>query len=199
MHDKFSRLSGMMASVICVISYFVFSTLNDEYYHFTKAFSELSSVGQANALWFSILGFLIPGLLITYFCFKLPSVVNNGDVNRIPFILLSLSGFLIALGASPMNYQDFSSVSSSLHIIGVMGSGLVFMIGVFTISRQLKKDDRWKPFTKILLALAWLLIVTGFFRGSQFPGLAQKLGILSYYVYIFILSWRAYKIPMAIH
>ncbi|MBK6266165.1 DUF998 domain-containing protein [Marivirga sp. S37H4] len=194
MRNNFQPLSGIMATAICIFAYLIFSSINADYSHLTKAFSELASIGQPNYLWFAVFGFLIPGLLVTLFSLKLCKWVNNGNVRKYPFILIALSGLLIALGASPMNYENYSSLSSTLHIIGVMGSGLFFIIGAFTISKQLRKDKQWQALVKPLLICAWLLIITGFFRQSAFPGLAQKLGILAYYIYIALLSWNAYRI-----
>ncbi len=194
MKNKIIYLSGIIGSIICILAYFIFSSLNSEYYHITKAFSELGSVGQPNSLLYSFFGFIIPGIFITIFCLNLKTQVNNGNVRKYPFILIMLSAILMALGGFPMNYNDFSSITSIFHIFGVMSSGLVFIIGAFTISKQLKKDKNWKSLIRPLIILVWILIISGFFRTSEFPGLAQKIGIVAYYIYISILSWNLYKI-----
>jgi len=194
MKNKIIYLSGIIGSVICIISYFIFSSLNTQYNDLTEAFSTLGSVGQPNSILYSFFGFLIPGIFIVAFCLNLKGLVNNGNVKKYPFILITLSAFLIAIGGFPMNYDDFSSITSMLHIFGVMSSGLVFMIGGFTISKQLKKDENWKPLIIPLLILVWILIISGFFRTSELSGLAQKIGILAYYTYISLLSWNAYKL-----
>ncbi|PCJ91242.1 MAG: hypothetical protein COA50_16750 [Flavobacteriaceae bacterium] len=194
MKNKIIYLSGIIGSIICILSYFIFSSLNSEYYHITKAFSELGSVGQPNTLLYSFFGFIIPGIFIIIFCLNLTKQVNNGNVKKHPFILIMLSAILMSLGGFPMNYNEFSSTTSIFHIFSVMSSGLVFIIGAFTISKQLKKDKNWKTLIRPLLILVWILIVSGFFRTSEFPGLAQKIGILAYYIYISLLSWNAYKL-----
>lgn len=191
---NFFRLSGLTGAIICIVAYFIFSSINHDYYHLTKAFSELSSIGQPNIILFATFGFLIPGMLAALFFILLRQWVNDGKGAVYPFIFLSLSGVLIALGASPMDYSNFDATTSRLHIIGAMGSGLLFLIGAFTVTRQLKKDPKWKSLNQPLLILVYILIVSAFFRTSDFPGLAQKIGILAYYVYIAILSWRAYSI-----
>ena len=188
------RLSGVLAISICVPAYFYFSQTNPAYKHMTKAYSELASVGTPNNLYATFWAFFLPGLLVTIFFIKLPSYIHSDSLKRYPFVLLILSGLLTTLGASPMNYDNFSALSSQLHIIGVMGGGLVFIIGAFTVLKQLKKDQRWASLTRSLLVLTWTLIVTGFFRGSNFPGLAQKLGILAFYLYAALLSWNAFRL-----
>lgn len=188
-----TSLSGIIATCICIASYFTFAYINPEYKHLTKAFSELASVGQPNNLWAAFWAFLVPGLLITYFFLKLPGYINHNQIRHYPFVLIALSGLLMAIGASPMNYQDFSSISSLLHITGVMGGGLLFLAGAFTVTTQIKKDEYWKKLIKPLLLLTLLFIITGFFRESALPGLAQKMGILVYYLYISLFSWTAFK------
>lgn len=192
--NNFQRLSGFTGAIICIAAYFVFSGINHDYYHLTKAFSELSSIGQPNITLFAIFGFFIPGMLAALFFILLRQWVNDGKGAVYPFIFLSLSGVLIALGASPMDYSNFEATTSRLHIIGAMGSGLAFPIGAFTVSRQLKKDPKWKSLNQPLLILAYILIISSFFRTSDFPGLAQKTGILAYYVYVSLLSWKAYHL-----
>ncbi len=80
-----------------------------------------------------------------------------------------------------------------LHIFGIIISGLFFMLAGFTISKQFKKDEKWKHLIAPLLFLVWVLIVSGFFRNSELGGLAQKNGILEYYMYISLLSWNVFK------
>jgi hypothetical membrane protein len=194
MKKKLLLLSGIIGSLICILSYGIFSYLNPEYDDLRKAFSTLGSVGQPNSLLYSIFGFLIPGILLVAFGSSLKNQVNQGDVKKYPFTLITLSAVLMAIGGFPMNYDDFSSITSILHIFGVMSGGLVFMIGGFTISKQLKKDKNWKPLVKPLVLLVWVLIISGFFRSSEMGALAQKIGILAYYIYFSILSWNAYRL-----
>ena len=194
MKNNFVLLSGVIGAVIGFIAYFIFSTLNPEYDHFTKAFSELGSVGQPNNLWYAVFGFFIPGTLVMLFFLNVKHHINNGNVRAYPFVLIATSGWLTAVGAAPMNYQNFNAITSLLHIAGVMGGGLFFMVGAFTISWQLKKDINWKGLIWPLLALAWLLIVSGFFRTTDYGGLAQKIGIFGYYLYVATMSWKAYKL-----
>lgn len=194
MKNNIIYLFGIIGSVISIISYFIFSSLNTQYNHLTQAFSTLGSVGQPNSILYSFFGFIIPGIFIVTFGLNLKDQVNNGDVKKYPFVLFTLSALLLAIGGFPMNYKDFSSLTSILHIFGVMSSGLVFMIGGFTISKQLKKDENWKSLIVPLLILVWILIVSGFFRTSELKGLAQKIGILAYYIYVSLLSWNSYKL-----
>jgi len=194
MKNKIINLSGIIGSVICIVSYFIFSSLNTQYNDLKQAFSALGSVGQPNILLYSLFGFIIPGIFIIIFCLHLKEQVNHGDVKKYPFLLIALSALLMAIGGSPMNYNDWSSTTSILHIYGVMGGGLVFMVGGFTMSKQLKKDKSWNPLNIPLLTLVWILIITGFFRELEFGAVAQKIGILAYYVYFSLLSWNAYKL-----
>jgi len=194
MLEKFKILAGQVAGIICLISYFLFSSLNKDYKHLTNAFSELSSVGQPNNLGFSIFGFLIPGLLISWFFLGQTKSLIEEKAKSYPLVLIGLSGLLIAIGASPMNFEDFSSLSSTLHIVGVMGSGLLFITGAFTLAPQLRKHPEWKKLRIFLISLTWLFVIAGFFRESNLPGLAQKIGILIYYLYIGTLSYKAYQL-----
>lgn len=194
MKKKLLLLSGIIGSIICIVSYGIFSYLNPEYDDLRSSFSSLGSIGQPNSSLYSVFSFIIPGILLVIFSLNLKNYINNGEVKNYPFILITLSAVLIAIGGAPMNYDDFLSITSILHIFGVMSSGLVFMIGGFTISKQLKKDENWKPLIKPLVFLVWILIVSSFFRSSEMKGLAQKIGILAYYIYFSLLSWNAYKI-----
>jgi hypothetical membrane protein len=195
--NLFFRLSGVLALCICLPAYVYFSSANPEYKHLSKAYSELASVGSPNNLSAAFWAFFLPGLLVTLFFIKLPSYIKSDALKRYPFVLLIISGLLTTLGTSPMNYDDFSTLFSQLHIVGVMGGGLVFLLGAFTLSNQLKKDPQWASLTKPLLFLAWILILTGFFRGSSFPGLAQKVGIFAFYLYVSLLSWNAFRLTQS--
>ena len=37
-----------------------------------------------------------------------------------------------------------------------MGGGIVFLVGVFTLSKRMNKNEYWKKLIKPLLILAWL-------------------------------------------
>lgn len=191
MHHSFKLLSGLGSLLICIISYFALSSLDADYFHFTKAYSELGAVGKTNSIYFSVFAFLIPGILVVYFSLQLHKWFA---FRKLPMILLAVSGLLIAIAAAPMDYANWTAINSVLHIVGSLASGVVFIIGALLLHGQLRNNVQWRPVSLWLLVILILMIASSFFRNSDAPGLAQKIGILSYYLYIATLSIWAFRL-----
>jgi len=63
---RFAGVLGIVVPLWFAASYFLVSSLRNDYRHFNMAISELGSIGAPNALTWNLLGYIIPGAVIAY-------------------------------------------------------------------------------------------------------------------------------------
>jgi len=187
MTNKQYALIGLSAPVIFAITYFIMSNQRPEYSFLTKAVSELGSLDAPNKWVWNIIGYIIPGILISVFSYGLFKGVTDSSKSKWPLIGIFLSGlFMIISGVFPGDFDNRESTTMILHTIGSIGSYIFFLIGAFTYPRLMKQSAYWKTAIVPSLTLTWLTI---FFGNWQFvfpemPGAGQRIVFCFYFLWI---------------
>ena len=196
--SKTIGLLGLIAPMWFIFLYLVMSSLRPEYSHLTKAISELGSLDAPNKWVWNILGYILTGLAISLLSYGLWKEFRAQKRSFIPIVALTLSGLLMALsGIFPGDFDNRESLTMLLHTIGSLGSFAAFLLAGFWLPNIFRNVSSWRWIATPSVTLVVLSIVTGFLRSGSMPGLGQRLGFLSYFLWVMLVSyglWRSQKV-----
>ena len=190
MNTKTTGLFGVTAVVLGTLSIVIMAELRtDGYNHFNKAVSELGSLDAPNKWIFNILGFIIPGILISIFSFKLLKEFRSYPIKSYPFYFLILSGlFLTLAGLFPANMENRTAITTIIHQIGANGGGVFWLLSALTLWWQLKKNHVWKTTAIATFLIPFIMILAMSFVHEDTPGLGQRIVFSALYLFVFILA-----------
>ena len=195
---RFWWLFGPIAACLFAVSLVGFAAIRDDgYSHATKAVSELGSIDAPNAFAFNLLGLIAPGVLLILFSVALLQTSRS----RVGPCLLLGSGIMLALaGLAPANLEDYGALTSQLHALGAIGSGVLWVLALFWLGPMLRRDfglELWGRITPwfatfLFANVGWQIA----FRttGLVMPGWGQRIGFMGYFAWIAItgfLLWKA--------
>ena len=193
---KYQAWIGIVAVVLSTLTIVIMAALRSDYNHAYKAISELGSVDAPNKSIFNILGYFIPGVLITFFAYGLKNEVKGvPDLKTYPFYFFMLSGILLSLaGIFPGDLVHKTSLTTTMHLTGSFGSGLSWLVCAFTLWWQLKKSAEWKVVAWITLIIPIFTIILIGITPKNTPGIAQRIGFAGYYLFILVLAIKQWGI-----
>lgn len=186
-------LAGLLFGT-CVLAFAAART--DGYAHATKAVSELGAIGAPSALAFNLLAFIVPGLLIAW----LGMALARRAQNREGPLLLAGSGLMIAVaGVFPVDIDNDGAATSLGHVVGVAGSGLLWIASLFWMGPLLARQFglvRWGRTTPwfalfLFVHIGWQVAWQA--TGLVLPGWGQRIGFLGYFLWVGVtglLLWR---------
>jgi len=180
---------GLVAAITPVwffVVYLVISSSRPEYSHLTKAISELGSLDAPNLSAWNILGYIIPGLVVTLLGFGLKREFSDSNKNiLVPALAVVASGLFMALsGVFPGDFENRTSTTMILHTVGSLGSFVAFLVAGFWLPKcfRSRQDWRWVALPSLILVIG--SIVTGFLRSGEAPGLGQRFGFACYFLWV---------------
>lgn len=188
--EKRFALAGLLGVALSSGTIVVMAQLRtDGYDHLHKAVSELGSLDAPNKWLFNVLGYLIPGLLISYFAVGLGR--SWGGRHRFFVGTLLLSGvFLLLAGAFPMDMTQRSSPGSLIHTMGSLGSGVAWLLCSLGSWGVLRQEPGWQDLAGVSVALPLLVVLAILFTPADTPGLGQRFAFMGYFLFVGLLSWR---------
>ncbi len=201
MTSRHYSIFGLAGPLIFWCAYFVMAGLRPEYSFLTKAVSELGSTDAPNKWCWNILGYIVPGLLISVYSYGLFKSLSNEQGNKLPLIGMVFSGLLMAFsGVFPGDFENKRSTTMLLHTIGSFGSYIFFLMGAFTYPSLMRKSGYWAKSIKPTLTFTWLTILFGAwpFVFPNTPAVGQRLVFFFFFAWIFYTAWRLYKKPNSI-
>lgn len=192
MNNKTNGLIGVIAVTVSILTIIIMAELRtDGYNHFHKAVSELGSIDAPNKWTFNILGYIIPGILISIFSLKLLKEFRSYSVKPYPFYLFCLSGLFLSLaGFFPANMENKQSINTIIHSIGSLGGGVFWLLCALTLWWQLKKNDDWKLIAILTFLIPFIMILAMSFVSENTPGISQRIGFIANYSFILILAGK---------
>ena len=194
MTPKAYAIVGWLSGAVFWITYIVMAEARADYFHRTKAVSELGSVDATNAVYWNAIGFVAVGLLISTFAIGLKQSVSTTGKGRIAFFLLFFCGLFWALaGIFPGDFEDRDSLTMIVHAVGALGSGLCFVLSVLFYVPAMRSTRHWRNLAPISLALAIAFFLSGFLRTGSAPALGQKIGFLIFFLWIAVMAWRLFQ------
>lgn len=197
-----ASLAAPLAGTMFGLSLLAFAAVRtDGYSHATKAVSELGAVGAPSALAFNVLAFIVPGLLIVWFGMFL---VRESQGRTGPLLLAGSGLMLVIAGLFAVDLQDNGSVTSLGHVVGVVGSGLLWIASLFWTGPLLVRHfglARWGRITPwfalfLFVHIGWQVAWQA--TGLVLPGWGQRIGFLGYFLWIGttgVLLWRRGSAP----
>lgn len=192
MNNKTNGLIGIAAVVIGALTIIIMAELRtDGYNHLHKAVSELGSTDAPNNWIFNILGFIIPGILISIFSFNLLKEFRSYPIKSYPFYLFILSGlFLTLAGLFPAYMENKKSITTIMHSIGALGGGIFWFLCALTLWWQLKKNKIWRNTAISTFLIPFIMILAMSFVSEDTPGLSQRIVFIAMYLFILILAGK---------
>jgi hypothetical membrane protein len=91
---------GVLAPIVFVVALAVFSLITPDYSHLTRFVSELGAFGTPHALAWNVLGFILPGALITAYAWGLRRDLRPATGSLVVPLLVGISGIGFAALAS---------------------------------------------------------------------------------------------------
>ncbi|MGZ9275339.1 MAG: DUF998 domain-containing protein [Nitrospira sp.] len=187
---------AMVTPIWFLVVYLWMSALRPEYSHLTKAISELGSWDAPNLWAWNILGYIVPGLAISLLGAGLYREFRPRA--RIPAASLILSGLLMALsGAFPGDFEDRSSPSMIMHLVGSLGSYVAFLVAGFGLPAAMRSSPSYRWVAWPSTALVVLSIATGFLRSGDAPGLGQRLGFGCFFMWVALMGFATVRAAQA--
>ena len=192
-----NRQIGILAMVVPVwftALYLVLAGLRPEYSHLTKAISELGSVDAPRAWVWNLLGYVLPGAIVSLLGFGIWKHFALEAGIRTPAWALIASGLLMALsGIFQGDFENRTSFTMVMHAIGSLGSFIAFLVCGFSLPRVLRRSVQWRPLAWPTLALVLPSIGTGFLRVGEAPGLGQRLGFGCFFLWVAVVGYGLYR------
>lgn len=190
-------LTGLIAAVMFFVSLIAFAAARtDGYSHGTKAVSELGAVGAPNAMAFNLSAMIAPGFLIVILAITLARLPGS----RIGPSMLAGSGLLLALaGVCPVDPENMRSATSLGHVIGALGSGLLWAAALSWLGSFLSKQPGLRGWGRLTpWFLLFLLVNIGWqatfqTTGLVLPGWGQRIALVGYFGWVAItglMLWR---------
>jgi hypothetical protein len=185
---------GMLSPIVYTAMWILGGILQPDYSHIRDDVSSLFAVGAPNKRLMQ--SFIITSsLLLFVFYLGLPEGINDGGVSivgSILFLTSSVLGILVALFFPLDAGGEIITLRGKMHLILVIGSGLLTIAGMVALWVQLQLVVVWGLFATISLVSAIvsliLVIISGIFIKSKYRGLLERLGVTPYQLYYFVLS-----------
>lgn len=195
-------IAGMLGPVIFGITTIILGLFQPGYRHIQKTVSALGEAGSSNpaiqSANFYLFGFLIMGL-----AFGLYRGINQGQGNKIGYLLLGIFGLvaLILSGVFPADEGGATiTFSGTAHQVV---SGIGFPTGIasiFFIRKEMMRDKSWLDLAKYSLITGYVAIPLFIFFGSQISnpdaplfeiaGLLQRVFIITLFQWFFVIGNR---------
>jgi len=198
MTNRHYAIAGLAAPVLFWPTYFIMANGRPEYSFLTKAISELGSLDAPNKWVWNILGYILPGALISVFSIGLYRAVAVRKSSKLPLVGIALSGAFMALsGVFPGDFDDRQSATMLLHTVGSLGCFIFFLLGAFSYPKLMRANPDWKKVATPSLVITWLAIVFGAwpFLFPEFPAVGQRLVFLFYFAWIAYTAIRLHSLP----
>jgi hypothetical membrane protein len=190
MRLRFAGFLGMVAPLWFAASYFLVSSLRNDYRHFNMAISELGTVGAPNALLWNVLGYILPGAAIAYLGWVSQSLL---PVSRLRFVVagsIAMSGVMMLVsGVFPGDFENRTSATMIIHTAASILSYLFFLIGGFGLALISAKSEVFRGLHYPLLGALLLSLLTGFVRYGNLPGLGQRITFGCYFAWLALYGW----------
>lgn len=187
-------ICGMLSPIIYTAMWILGGILQPEYSHIRDDISSLFAVGAPNQRLMQ--SFIIASsVLLSMFYLGLHGGLNDGGgalTGPLFFVTSSALGVLVAFFFPLDAGGEITTLRGKMHLILVIGSGLLTIVGMVALWRRLQFVEAWSLFAPYSLISAIvsliLVVISGIFIKSQYRGLLERVGVTPYQLYYFVLS-----------
>jgi drug/metabolite transporter (DMT)-like permease len=186
-------ICGMLSPIIYTAMWILGGILQSDYNHIRDDISSLFAVDAPNQrLMQSFI--IVSSVLLFVFYLVLHEGLNDGGSMAGPLLFMISSGLgvLVALFFPLDKGGEIITFRGKMHLILVIGSGLLTIVGMVALWFRLQFVEAWSLFAvySLISAIASLIliIISGVFINSKYRGLLERFGVTPYQLYYFILS-----------
>ena len=186
-------ICGMLSPIVYTAMWSLGGILQSDYNHIRDDISSLFAVNAPNQrLMQSFI--IVSSILLFVFYLGLHEGLNDGGsiAGSLLFVISSGLGVLVALFFPLDEGGEIITLRGKMHLILVIGSGLLTIVGMVALWFRLQFIETWSIFAVYSLISAIvaliLVIISGIFINSKYRGLLERFGVTPYQLYYFILS-----------
>lgn len=192
--NKFKMLAicGMLSPILYTLLWILGGIMVPGYSHIRNDVSSLIAVDAYRRGFFQSFIIISSSLLLIFYV-GFHWGVNNGKgsiVGPVLFIISSFIGVLVAIFFPLDAGGGITSLRGKMHLILIVISGILIIAAMVLMFFRLRLTDGWKGFAIYSLVSApvtlILVIVMGFFTGSEYMGLVERFMVSKYQLYYFI-------------
>lgn len=186
-------ICGMLSPIVYTAMWILGGILQSDYNHIRDDISSLFAVDAPNQRLMQYF-IIVSSVLLFVFYLGLHDGLNDGGSIAGPllFIISSGLGVLVAFFFPLDVGGEITTLRGKMHLILVMGSGVLTIVGMVALWFRLQFVEAWSMFAVYSLISAIvsliLIIVSGIFIHSKYRGLLERLSVTPYQLYYFILS-----------
>lgn len=173
---------------------FLFAALYPGYSHSTRAISSLGAFGAPHALFWNLLGFVIPGLLLAASGARIALAIDGRKTVVFWLLILSALGFAGA-GVFPAEMAHgvpiMQSPWTAAHIVMITASGFPWLVTALLLVRRTRSNTQMRRHRGRMVSLALLAVLS--FSCNLFadllPGLANANGLAQRIAFAGYFAW----------
>lgn len=191
-------ICGMFSPIVYTAMWILGGILQPEYSHIRDDISSLFAVGAPNQrLMQSFI--IVSSVVLLMFYLGLQGGLNDGGgalIGPLLFVTSSVLGILVAFFFPLDRGGEIITRRGKMHLILVIGSGLLTIAGMVALWSRLQFVDAWSLFATYSLISAIvsliLVVISGIFIKSQYRGFLERVGVTPYQLYYFVLSLQVF-------
>ena len=187
-------ICGMMSPIVYTAMWIVGGFLEKDYSHIRNDISSLFAVNALNQRLYQ--GFIIvSSVLLLLFYLGLHEGLNSGNGSIFGpgiLILSSILGVLVAFFFPLDEGGELTTYKGKTHLILVVASGILTIVGMFAIWIRLESVSGWSEFATYSLitgVISILLVIMSLFLASgKYKGISERIMVTPYELYYFNLA-----------
>ena len=187
-------ICGMISSILYTVMWILGGFLRSDYHHIRDDISSLFAVGAPKREIFK--AFIVASSVLLFIFFMgLHWGINGGEgsfVGPLIFVISGFMGVLVALFFPLDKGGEIITYRGKLHLVLVVLSGFLNIIGMIALWFRLSSDVVWGAFASYSFISAIvsfvLVIVSLVFIKSKYRGLVERLMVTPYQLYYFMIS-----------
>ncbi|MDQ3617772.1 MAG: DUF998 domain-containing protein [Pseudomonadota bacterium] len=191
----FSRSAAWLGAVCCLLAIVGFSAALDGYRHDLHPLGLLGAYGIPHAWAFNLLGFVLPGVLLTITAVAVRSrlPVSAGRSAGIGVWLLALSALAFAAqGLWPLDLRELDGPQGQGHATAWTLWWIAFVPGALSLAVGLSRVPAWRMLAMSMAVCAMAVLLLAALPPLLLPGpIAQRIAVVAWLLaYVAVSSGR---------
>lgn len=186
--NKLTSWAGPLAAVIFIVAVVVFGGRLHGYDQLLHPVSLLGARGISGGMAFSLLGFVLPGLLAAIaaldLILRMPAAAPRPLRVGGQMLLLAAIAFA-AMGLFPLDVDDIENRASQFHASAWLLWLLAFSAAAIALRFGAGKASAWRPLSTLTLVCALWVVCSAFLFEVAMPvAMAQRLAFLAWLIWL---------------
>ncbi|MBU8975076.1 MULTISPECIES: DUF998 domain-containing protein [unclassified Lysobacter] len=190
--SRFDGLAGWLAAACCVVAVLGFAAALPAFSHAQHPLGLLGARGVPGAVFFNLLGFVLPGLLAAWTFVRLRGRLPDGIGRLAPLgawmLVISALAFA-AQGLLTLDPHDLDGAVSQRHATAWLLWWLAFAPGALLLGMGVLREHAWRHVAVVFLVAGALAVVLNVLPPAVLVGpLAQRLLLLVWLASVVVAS-----------